>query len=283
MSLQESYNMKNMDYCFHGNFYKVRELLEDYGADPNYQDINGLTPLMRAVVYGHLDVVQLLLQHDADPNIKDYGGRTALSYIFGYHDRFRWSNKYNIILKLLLNIGIDVNIRGYNGNTPLMSAVRQGNIIGIKLLLRYGANPFIEDDWGDTAYDYAIEVEDHASIELLKKYMTIYRMQALQRGNLTRRKLRTSMARRRSALNQVADEYGLNEEMIHMLNSRMTRPTHLDMIDETPRDILLQEQRENQSIADYLDDLDQYGSGFSKRSGLSNRKKRTRKRLYRQY
>ena len=272
--MSESTNMKNMDYCFHGNFYKVRELLEDYGADPNYQDINGLTPLMRAVVYGHLDVVQLLLQHGADPNIKDYVGRTALSYIFGYHDRFRWSGKYNIILKLLLNIGIDVNIRGYNGNTPLMSAVRQGNIIGIKLLLKHGANPFIEDNWGDTAYDFAIVVEDPASIELLKKYMTIYRMQALKRGNLTRRKLRTSMARRRSALNQVADEYGLEEEIIHMLNSHITGPTRLDMIDETPRDILLQEQRENQSIADYLDDLDQYGSG------KRNRKKRTRKSLY---
>jgi hypothetical protein len=109
-------------------------------------------------------------------------------------------------------------------------------------------------------------------------------MQALKRGNLTRRKLRTklrtSMARRRSALNQVADEYGLEEEIIHMLNSHITGPTRLDVIDETPRDILLQEQRENQSIADYLDDLDQYGSGFSKHSGFSNRRNRTRKRLY---
>ena len=277
MSLQESYNMRNMDYCFHGDFYKVRELLEDYGADPNYQDTNGQTPLMKAVLYGHLDVVKLLLQHDADPNIKDYGGRTALSYIFGYHDRSAL-RKYNIILQLLLNIGIEVNIRGYNGNTPLMSAVRQGNIIGIELLLRHGANPFIEDDWGDTAYDYAIGVGESAPIELLKKFMTIYRMQALKRGNLTRRKLRTSMARRRSALNQVADEYGLEEEIIHMLNSHITGPTRLDVIDEMPRDILLQEQRENQRIADYLDDLDQYGSG--KRSSLSNRRKRTRKRLY---
>ena len=275
MSLEESTNMKNMDYCFHGDFYKVRELLEDYGADPNYQDTNGQTPLMRAVVYGHLDIVQLLLQYDADPNIKDYGGRTALSYIFGYqHDPPGESSKHISILQLLLDIGIEINIRGYNGNTPLMSAVRQGNIIGIELLLQHGANPFIEDNWGDTAYDYAIEVEDHASIELLKKYMTIYRMQALQRGNLTRRKLRTSMARRRSALNQVADEYGLEEEIIHMLNSRITGPSRLDVIDETPRDILLQEQRENQSIADYLDTMNQYGSG--KRS----RRKRTMRRLY---
>ena len=46
------------------------------------------------------------------------------------------------------------------------------------------------------------------------------------------------MARRRSALSQVADEYSLEEDIIDMLNSRITRPSHLDMIDETPRNLL---------------------------------------------
>ena len=62
-----------------------------------------------------------------------------------------------------------------------------------------------------------------------------------------------------------------------MLNSHITGPTRLDVIDETPRDILLQEQRENQSIADYLDTMNQYGSG--KRS----RRKRTMRSLYKRY
>ena len=65
-------------------------------------------------------------------------------------------------------------------------------------------------------------------------YMRIYRIQALQRGKLTRRKLRTSMAHRRSALSRLGDTHGLGEDVIQMLNSRMSRPSHIDMIDETP-------------------------------------------------
>ena len=64
--------------------------------------------------------------------------------------------------------------------------------------------------------------------------MRIYRIQALQRGKRTRRKLKTSMARRRLALSRLGDTYGLGEDVIQMLNSRMSRPSHVDMIDETP-------------------------------------------------
>ena len=71
--------------------------------------------------------------------------------------------------------------------------------------------------------------------------MRIYRIQALQRGKRTRRKLRTSMARRRSALSRLGDTHGLGEDVIQMLSHMsipgrfdMTRPSHVDMIDETP-------------------------------------------------
>ena len=64
--------------------------------------------------------------------------------------------------------------------------------------------------------------------------MRIYRIQALRSGNLTRRKLRTSMARRRSALSRLGDTYGLGEDVIKMLNSRMSKPSYIDMIEETP-------------------------------------------------
>ena len=228
------------------------------GVDVNYQeDSQGESPLMMASRQGKKNIFDILLNAGADINLLDQDGYDALMYAVS-------GSRY-----------------GHRGKSPAMRRRTLQYILIVKKLLDKGINPNIRNDDNFTAYDMAMYFENIEIAELIKKYMTIYRMQALKRGNLTRRKLRTSMARRRSALNQVADEYGLNEEIIHMLNSRMIRPTRSDMIDETPRDILLQEQRENQSIADYLDDLDQYGSG--KRSGLSNRRKRKKKRLYKRY
>ena len=76
---------------------------------------------------------------------------------------------------------------------------------------------------------------------MIKKYIYNKKLQALQRGKLTRRKLKTSMARRRSALSRLGYTHGVSDDIIEMINhmstpSRfdMTRPSHIDMIDETP-------------------------------------------------
>ena len=69
------------------------------------------------------------------------------------------------------------------------------------------------------------------------RYMTTIRMQSFQRGKMTRRKLRTSMARKRSSTSQLGDRYALGEDIIHRLNSHMTRPNLTDMIDEIPRNM----------------------------------------------
>jgi hypothetical protein len=76
---------------------------------------------------------------------------------------------------------------------------------------------------------------------MIKKYILAKKLQALQRGKLTRRKLKTSMARRRTALSRLGYTHGVSDDIIEMINhmsipSRfdMTRPSHIDMIDETP-------------------------------------------------
>ncbi len=63
------------------------QLLLEHGANPNQQDIRGMTPLMLAISTDHPDtrVIPLLLKHGADPNIKSKAGETA----------FDWSRKFN--------------------------------------------------------------------------------------------------------------------------------------------------------------------------------------------
>jgi hypothetical protein len=101
--------------------------------------------------------------------------------------------------------------------------------------------------------------------------MTTIRMQSLQRGKMTRRKLRTSMARKRSSTSQLGDRYDLGDDVIRMINSRMTRPNRTDMIDEIPRNMTRTNRRDsyeieddffNDSDSDSDSDSDDYGKAF---------------------
>ena len=228
------------------NILGLRTLLED-GLDPNITGFyNNETALMYATTYGHIDIIRLLLEYNADPNLTDDEGETALAM----------ATSLNVlhsedIIKTLLEYNADPNAQGYGGYTPLMKASIESYINIVQLLLDNGADPFIKNDEGDTALDMAespFHNANDAVIDLLKNRMATIRLQSRHRGRKTRNKLRTSMARRRSALSQVADEYSLEEDIIDMLNSRITRPTHLDMIEETPRNLLSQGEIGNKNL-----------------------------------
>lgn len=133
---------------------KIVKLLVDRGADVNARDIDGLTTLM--IVPQHLvnlDTVKLLLEHNADINAIDTSGATALSYAL------YWSHIYNNLdtVKLLLDNGadanLDVNVKDY-GDTMLMLAARRDDFNLIKLLLNYGADPYILNNKGKCLFDY---------------------------------------------------------------------------------------------------------------------------------
>lgn len=177
------------------NLEAIDNILQRVGI--NYQNKDGLTPLMLASMNENYRLVQFLLENGANPNI----------------------------------------IRNKDGETALFDGLDNYEIT--KLLLENGANPF-HKIYDETPYEIAVNDDDIEIAKLLKKYMNIYRIkiiqniQALHRGKLTRRKLRTSMARRRSALSRLGDTYDLGKDVIQMLNSRITRPSHIDMIDETP-------------------------------------------------
>ena len=196
-------------------FIKLYETDEDIKIDTilNYKEWElGETALMVSTRENHLSIVNFLLEYGANPNIKNNEGDTALMYA--------------------------VSIPNNLDDIPRFRNIRMWGIA--HLLLKHGANPLIKNNEGKTAYDIVVDegiinrVKDNELLQELKKYMRIYRIQALRRGNLTRRKLKTSMARRRSALSRLGDTYGLDEDVIQMLNSRISRPSHIDMIEETP-------------------------------------------------
>lgn len=67
-------------YAIQEPSWRIVEYLIDQGANVNYQNEAGITPLIAAVSLGNQKGVELLLAADADTNLVDSDGQTALYY-----------------------------------------------------------------------------------------------------------------------------------------------------------------------------------------------------------
>jgi uncharacterized protein len=103
------------------------------------------TALMRAAFSGDIELVKLLVAHGADPHIESRDRETtlmaacALAFINGYH-RLRPSEERMEVVKLLVDLGEDVNHADNYGITPLMAAANFGDINIVRYLIDKGAN-----------------------------------------------------------------------------------------------------------------------------------------------
>ena len=113
-----------VQYCMDGKVEEAKQALID-GQDPNEkaEEYHSYTPLALAVIKKQNAIVELLLkQPQIDLNCVNNNGDTAL------HDACFFNNPLAVA-----NLGCDprirtVNSRNKNGVTPLMHAVRKGNV-----------------------------------------------------------------------------------------------------------------------------------------------------------
>ena len=211
-----------------GDIDNVTSLLDI--DDINIQDNLGRTALIWAIRYVHIDIVRLLLDKGADPNIPDEFRKTPLIWA-------SLGDGHIEIVKLLLDRGVDINIVSKYGQSALAYASYFGNTDIVKLLLDKGADPNIVDNDGKTALMNAIDNGNTDIVKLLKKHIATISMQALRRGKMTRRKINTSMTRKRSALSHAGYEYGAPDDVMQMVNSHMRGPGPSDMVVETPHNM----------------------------------------------
>lgn len=144
---------------------KFAECILDYPIDINFRNKEGNTALMIASVENHISIVERLLKLGANPNIQNNKGYTALMLATGY-------NNVEIINLLLLN-DADVNLQNNQGHTVLMMSN------SIEVFLKFGANPDIQDIYGNTVLMHSV---DPSLVKTILKFGTNLNIQDF-RGN----------------------------------------------------------------------------------------------------
>lgn len=148
--------------------------LEKLGADLTQANSRGQTPLICAAMGGHCGTLLYLFGKNSDVNLRDNAGLSALTYAIkgGYSravevllangarshepigDRSELNHDHLVgadmdiavrggnpdIIRLLVNNGCDIERRGVDGDTPLVSALRFGKIGAVNALIGLGAN-----------------------------------------------------------------------------------------------------------------------------------------------
>ncbi|KAI2787049.1 hypothetical protein POX_f07404 [Penicillium oxalicum] len=127
-------------------------MLLSLGADVNFRNIDGLTPLDLAVRKCSISVTKILLDRGAQVNSRHLQKKAALHHVFD--ERFLSPLEVREMAALLIRHGADVNARDSAGYTPLQIAVTKRwtwEIVGESL--NAGADRCATSDDGKFPYD----------------------------------------------------------------------------------------------------------------------------------
>ena len=147
---------------------KAVRLLLDAGADVNWADADGGTPLMSAAASDDKESVRLLLKAGANPNAEDHKGHTAYWFALNY-------NNHSIaeILAPLTGDAEDArkpwrkNKEGKSPELCFLDAAKGGDVEHLKKLLGAGVCVDVADESGNTALHHAAENGDLDMIRFL--------------------------------------------------------------------------------------------------------------------
>ncbi|KAL8759130.1 MAG: hypothetical protein Q9184_003711 [Pyrenodesmia sp. 2 TL-2023] len=141
-----------------GELEAVKVLLA-HGANPNNIDTTNMTPLHYTAQAQNPVCLQVLLENGATIT-QQARGWNALHYICSFHDDTTY-------VKLLLDRGVDVNMRTYVGKTALSLAVIRNHVKSAAFLVGKGADLDVLDNEGQSPLALSIKFGHFESMKLL--------------------------------------------------------------------------------------------------------------------
>jgi ankyrin repeat protein len=116
----------------------IAALLLDHKADPDLQgSVNSKPPVQTAVIKRNFDGLIMLKERGANLDQTTFYGNALISAVVA---------KDEDAVKLLLNLGANVNQAGWGSGTPLNVAIRMGDNDMARLLLSKKADPNLQGD-----------------------------------------------------------------------------------------------------------------------------------------
>lgn len=133
------------------------------GVNVNALTPQGESPLMIAVLRGHIEVARALIRHGADVNKP---GWTPLHYAATYPGRNAVAQ-----VELLLDHHAYIDAESPNGTTPLMMAAQYGAPDVVRLLLTEGADARLVNQQKLSALDFAYRGSRPTAAELIAAHL----------------------------------------------------------------------------------------------------------------
>ncbi len=129
----------------------VAEALTKLGSNINMKDGKGSTALHFAARTGKVDFVCMLVDAGADFNLEDGKGLVPLhhAYLKDQHE----------VVKVLTDFGANVKMTNKSGHEPLCKACKKGHLDLVRMLLESGADVNLTDHQGYAPLHYACEKE----------------------------------------------------------------------------------------------------------------------------
>ena len=155
-------------------YCKCIDVLNKNGTGVNLYNFLGKTPLMLAVVNGHVNFVKLLLSAKPDLDKTSCNGNTAVNLatlkLVNMKDRWIITHKLETIIGMLVKASANVNIPNNKTATPLLSAIFVCNFKCLDTLIENGlAGVNQSDNRMETALLTVASNGDSRSIDCLLK------------------------------------------------------------------------------------------------------------------